>query len=51
MLDWSKANVVEAAVEREIGEYEGRVGEDGGKERQVDCKCLLEMLKIIVLQI
>ena len=42
MLDGSKANVVEATVEGEIGEDEGGVGEDGGKEdrqRQAD-KCL-----------
>ena len=39
MLDWSKANVVEAAVEREIGQDEGRVGEEGGKAGQIK-KCL-----------
>ena len=39
MLDWSKANVVEAAVEREIGQDEGGVGEEGGKAGQTK-KCL-----------
>ena len=51
MLDGSKANVVEAAVEGEIGEDEGGVGEEGGKggreeggeeRRHVD-KCLGEL--------
>ena len=51
MLDGSKANVVEAAVEGEVGEDEGGVGEEGGKgvreegskeRRQVD-KCLGEL--------
>ena len=51
MLDGSKANVVEAAVEGEVGEDEGGMGEEGGKgvreeggreRRQVD-RCLGEL--------
>ena len=58
VLDGSEANVVEAAVEGEVGEDEGGVGEEGGKgvreeggkdRWQVD-KCLGE-LKRNVLQI
>ena len=42
MLDWSKANVVEAAVEGEIGQDEGRVGEEGGKAGQIK-ECLRKL--------
>ena len=59
MLDGSKANVVEAAVEGEVGEGEGGVGEEGGKggreeggkeRRQVD-KCLREMMRSVLHQL
>ena len=48
MLDWSKANVVEAAVEGEIGQDEGRVGEEEGKAGQI--KECLKKLRSIFLQ-
>ena len=46
MLDWSKANIVEAAVEGEIGQDEGRVGEEGGKARQIKKSLKKYFLKI-----
>ena len=60
MLDGSEANVVEAAVEGEVGEDEGGMGEEGGKgvreeggkeRRQVDIKCLREMMRSVLHQL
>ena len=41
MLDWAKADVVEAAIEGEGGEDEAGVAEHGGKTCQV--KKILEL--------